>query len=178
MEIRDTFHKLISYKFKNDNGVVRTAYLDTYFRDYDGRSGTYDYDLHQLAFLQFANYFIKHPLRFTRPQLQKIYQHLTNKAIEILFFYTIDIRTIIDDYNPRASYVHIFIDQVLQKYNRTIIDLEDLKRKLDNLPIMYIPTIRYQYPNPIHPYTHRAKILTHRKGHRGFVSEYQYTNYW
>lgn len=178
MEIRDIFHKLISYKFKNDDGHVKTAYLDTYFRDYDGRSGTYDYDLHQLAFLQFANYFIKHPLRFTRPQLQKIFHHLTNEAIEILFFYTMDIRKTIDDYNPRSSNVHIFIDEVLEKYNRRILDLEYLKNKLDKFTMVLLPSTQYHYPKPIHPYTYREKVITHRKGHRGFVSEYQYQTYW
>lgn len=175
--IRQKFHKLISYKFKNDENQVKTAYLDTYFRNYQNKSGTETYTLHQHAFLQFANYFMDHPVRFTQAQLEIIFQHLTSDAMRILNYYTQDIINIIRDYTE-SSYISIFISQILQKYNNTIYSLEQLKNKLDSIKPLQLPAIRYHYPKPIHSYQYRQKVLTHKKGHRGFVSEYEYYTYW
>lgn len=175
--IKQKFHKLISYRFKNDENLVKTAYLDTYFREYENKSGTGTYTLHQHAFLQFANYFIEHPIRFTQAQLEIIFQYLTSEAIKILNYYNQDIIRIINDYTESA-YIHIFISQILQKYNNTIYSLEQLFDKLQNIKIYLLPTIRHHYPKPIHSYQYREKVLTHKKGHRGFVSDYDYYTYW
>lgn len=178
MTIRETFHKLIGYKFKNDEGHVKTAYLDTYFHKYRNKSDTSDYTLHQHAFLQFSLYFVNHPVRFTQAQLEKIFQYLTPDVMQRLKYYTQDILNIIHDFAAGSSYVHIFISQVLQKYNMLISNLEYLKQKLDNVKPFLLPTIRYHYPSPIHSYQSREKVLTHKKGHRGFVVDYEYKTYW
>lgn len=176
--IRETFHKLIRYKFKNDFGHVRISYLDTYFLKYKTQS-TSEYSLHQSALEHFMQQYVTHPPKF---KLAHIVELFTSTHVDlvrkILTQYRLDVLQIIYEYVPNSSYVHIFLNQILQKYNSTILSLEALQASLNKVKPFLLPTIRYHYPSPIHPYQSREKVLTHKKGHRGFVSEYEYKTYW
>lgn len=185
MSIRNTFHNLISYKFKNNRNQVKTAYLDTYFNRYVNKSNTYDYTLHQRVLFQFANSFntrsniksLLHP-----KLLQNLFQDKWELAVKILNYYIDDIMKILADLTP-SSYPHILIDQILQKYNSTILSLEVIQPQIElrqpNLDdLEHFVETKYQSPKPILSYSSRSPILTHRKGHRGFVRDFEYHYYW
>lgn len=186
MSIRQIFHKLIAYRFRNDQNKVRTAYLDTYFTKYVNKSSTYDYILHDKVMIQFAKNFIRYhdkPM-FKRELVMRLFSDHLNDFIDAMNYYFGEVFKIINDYASGSSDPHIFINQILQKYNDTIYKLE----RIPQLPLRHIDAskikfefpveTKYQPPKPILSYSSRSPILTHRKGHRGFVRDYEYYHYW
>lgn len=185
MSIRQIFRNLISYKFKNERNQVKTAYLDHYFVKFANKSNTYDYTLHKRVLYQFANTFntksnIKSLLH--SKMLQSIFLDKWQIAIEILEDYVYQIHTILNDLTG-SSNPHIFISQILQKYNNCILSLEAIQPHIEPKPVNLdklerFVEYKYQPPKPILPYYSRYPVLTHRKGHRGFVRDYEYQQHW
>lgn len=187
MSIRQIFHNLISYQFQNQHGQVRTAYLDQYFNKYKGKSDTDDYTLHKRVLFQFANtFFSRKNIKslFHKDLLKSLFQKNMNVAINILTYYIDDVTKILNDLSE-SSYPHIFHQQIMDRYNRTILSLEAIQPQIQlhhidakNIKFEYPVEYRYQPPKPIQPYTYRNLVLTHMKGHRGFVRDYEYYHYW
>lgn len=107
-----------------------------------------------------------------------------NVAINVLNYYIDDVTKILNDLSE-SSYPHIFHQQIMDKYNRTILSLEAIQPSIQlhhidakNIKFEYPVEYKYQPPKPIQPYIYRNPVLTHKKGHRGFVRDFEYYHYW
>lgn len=165
----DTQH-LLNYQFKNSSGLIRTCNLEVVYNKFKNKSNINA--VYYLAFNQWANSF-KNKVDYFTSHFNKVDIVFVKcflrflKDIKYLFVYSKgsisnselakeDIATIIKKYH-----------QAFDSYPEYIPPLIDS----DKVPM---PVIQKEIKILYHSYIERIPYLTHKKGYRGFVREYDY----
>lgn len=190
-DLKSQFRFMLAYRFRNQHGFVRTAWLDTFDRNFKNKSGTETYTLYQRVANQYFNYQMTliesdSALKRINSVIQKLLQSyaINQDYNEVLI--NITINDYLKKYNDSNNRFHnnsyeplIYIRYQIDDFNHFIKNLSGLL----NLNIFYpVPRhfteIKKVIPKPIETWYERTPILTHRKGYRGFVKDYEYVAHW
>lgn len=191
--LKSQFHFMLAYRFQNERGFVKTAWLDTFDRKFKNKSGTQTYTLYTRVASQYYNYQIG--LTYSNSQTNRINDILL-KLLEsynlkpdftdaILRIITVDYLNKFNDSNRRYSdslyepltYIHYQIDDFNKFINSLagVLNMDFVYPKPRQINIALSKNIN---PPIIHPWHERIPILTHKKGYRGFVRDYDYITHW
>lgn len=189
--IKSHFRFLISYRFQNNFGHVRTCWLDTFDRRFHGRSGTQTYTIYQRVASQYYNYqmgligddSILNKINSVVARLLEMFPINPDFEEYMIRQSVVDFLQKYNENNQRYS-THfyeplVYINYQLTDFNRFVASLSHLIDTRFQIPLLHhFQDIKSISPPVIHPWIERTPILTHKKGHRGFVKDYGYWTHW
>ena len=189
--VKSQFRFMLAYRFKNEHGFVKTAWLDTFDIRFKNKSGTQTYTLYQRVASQYYNYQIT--LTYSNSQsnrinsiIKKLLQSYTFKPGFTQFMLKIVVEDYLNKFNDsNKKYSEnnyeplIYIRYQLDDFNKFVKDLGDILnfKLIYPQPRHFIETKNIN-PKPIETWYERNPIITHRKGYRGFVRDYEYIAHW
>lgn len=188
---------MLAYRFQNERGLVKTAWLDTFDSKFKNKSGTQTYTIYTRVANQYYNY---HMTLLESDSIPKRIDSVISRLLETYTFnpgqdeilMNIAISSYVDKYNDNNNKFHNdlytplnYIRYQIHDFNHFIHTLSEILNMSFMYPsprpintfIGYAETKKIN-PSIIHPYYVRTPILTHRKGYRGFVRDYQMDIYW
>lgn len=196
--LKSQFHFMLAYRFQSNRpGHVRTAWLDTFDRNFKTKSGSETYTIYKRVAEQYFNYQMK------ILQSESVANRLKSVINHLLESYTIK-----PDFTK--SFIHSLIYDYLNKYGDSHeryrdnryepliyirYQVDDFNHFISNLSGVLNLSFTYPQPRPIttltkyaetknitppviHPWYERTPTLTHKKGYRGFVRDYDYLYHW
>lgn len=189
----DQFHFMLAYRFQNARGRVRTSWLDIFDRRFRGGSGTHTYTIYQRVARQYYNYQMTliEQRDFT-PRIGEVLERLLQTYPirtdfnEFLVYQLANeyIRQFNDNnerYNNNQYTPYHYIRQQIEDYNQFIRRLSGFLDLAFPIPVprqIELVETKNIIPKPIQMWYERNPILTHRKGYRGFVKDYEYRTHW
>lgn len=193
--VYEHFHYLLSYQFRavgrDDRHPVRTAYLDTYFNKFqNGYKSTHDthkWPLRRNALRLYFNQKWRYDTRKDRHLTHIQDPEKRNALNRLLYDFKVYINTMGRDFFryvdlENDTNVEIYYEQIMQRFH-SLIDHIHRERIYEPITRTNIEprqvALTKNMPVPIiHPWVERVPILTHRKGHRGFVKDFEYVHHW
>lgn len=149
------YHYLLSWKFKNDINVVKTAYLDTFDKKFNDKSRSEDQHYYYYIYDRIITQFYRHNIDIVYKKLyhDKIEKHFRQFVIKACEYYMAQYA---DNSTGRRDQVKWLFNRIFGEFNKTLDEIDkkyifDVKPRSISLPV---------YSNQSHqlpPVNHRRR---------------------
>ena len=161
-------YNLLSYQFRNERGFVKTANLEDVYNKFKNKS--HINAIYYKSLIQWMNSFLKKVEKLNDECKNIIFMRQLDKFVNnVWWFLRYDHGDLNDGSKSKED-----IYRVIHEYHLAF-DLPDVKLiDSDKVPM---PVIQKEIKLVYQEWIERIPYLTYKKGHRGFVRDYDYRYY-